>query len=272
MNLKNTLRKIYITALLAASAVTLAACGINRQQESSEAQTIIIGSDTYPPFTYLDSNGVPTGIDVDIATEAFKRLGYNPEFKLIDWERKNELLADGDIDCIWGCFSMSGREELYNWAGPYMVSKQMVAVNPGSDIYTLKDLEGKIVAVQSTTKPDEIFTAGTDARIPKIGNIVSTEERAVQYAALGCGYVDAIAAHQTAILQYMKDYNIEFRFIEEPLLVTGIGVAFDRSDSRGINSELNEEFVRMHEDGSMAEIIGRYLDDPESYLEVDSID
>ena len=36
---------------------------------------IVVGSDNYPPFNYMDENGNPTGIDVDIATEAFKKIG-----------------------------------------------------------------------------------------------------------------------------------------------------------------------------------------------------
>ena len=94
----------------------------------------------------------------------------------------------------------------------------------------------------------------------------------MQYAALGCGYVDAIAAHETAILQYMSDYNADFRFIEEPLLVTGIGVAFSKEDDRGLSEALNEELKIMREDGSIAEIIERSLDDPDKYLEVDSLE
>lgn len=48
-----------------------------------------------------------------------------------------------------------------------MVSRQVVAVEKDSDIYTLADLEGKNVAVQATMKPEEIFTEHTDARIPQ---------------------------------------------------------------------------------------------------------
>ena len=38
-----------------------------------------------------------------------------------------------------------------------MISRQVVAVSKDSDIYTLADLEGKRVAVQSTTKPDRFL-------------------------------------------------------------------------------------------------------------------
>lgn len=66
-------------------------------------------------------------------------------------------MENGTIDCIWGSFSMDGREEEYQWAGPYLYSRQVVAVHSDSDIRTLQDLAGKVVAVQSTTKPEELF-------------------------------------------------------------------------------------------------------------------
>ena len=66
-----------------------------------------------------------------------------------------------------GCFSMEGRLNDYRWAGPYIASRQVVAVNENSDIHKLSDLKGKNLAVQSTTKPEGIFLKRTDKRIPK---------------------------------------------------------------------------------------------------------
>ena len=40
---------------------------------------------------------------------------------------------------------MTGREKEYYWAGPYMRSHQVVAVNKDSDIYSLQDLKGKVM-------------------------------------------------------------------------------------------------------------------------------
>lgn len=166
---------------------------------------------------------------------------------------------------------MDGREQLYRWAGPYMVSRQVVAVNAQSHIETLADLAGKTMMVQSTTKPEEIFLAGTDPRIPQLGEVLSTENRSVQYAMLNCGYVDAIAAHETAILQYMQDCNADFRILEEPLLVTGLGVAFAKNDKRGLDTRLNEVLAQMYADGTLEQIVGAYLENAAQYLEVDGI-
>ena len=259
--------------LLAASAALggLTACGGTDAQTSGLPQ-ILIGSDTYPPYIYLNNDGTPAGIDVEIATEAFRRMGYAARFEVIDWEQKTALVESGAIDCIWGCFSMQGRETLYRWAGPYMVSRQVVAVNADSSIQSLSDLAGKTVMVQSTSKPEGIFLSGSDPRIPQTVEVFSIEDRSVQYAMLACGYVDAIAAHETAILQYMKDNNAVFRILEEPLLVTGLGVAFAKNDSRGLDHQLNDTFAQMREDGTLERIVGKYLEHASQYLEVDTID
>ena len=259
--------------LLAASAALggLTACG-GTDAKNSDLPQILIGSDTYPPYIYLNNDGTPAGIDVEIATEAFRRMGYAARFEVIDWEQKTALVESGAIDCIWGCFSMQGRETLYRWAGPYMVSRQVVAVNADSSIQSLSDLAGKTVMVQSTSKPESIFLSGSDPRIPQTVEVFSIEDRSVQYAMLACGYVDAIAAHETAILQYMKDNNAVFRILEEPLLVTGLGVAFAKNDSRGLDHQLNDTFAQMREDGTLERIVGKYLEHASQYLEVDTID
>lgn len=230
---------------------------------------VTVGSDTYPPFVYMDENGDPTGIDVELGREAFRRMGYDAVFTTIDWEQKDALLASGEIDCIWGCFSMSGREAKYQWAGPYMVSRQVVAVNADSGI---TDFAGKTIAVQSTGKPEEILLGKQLPDMPALGDVLSLEDRSVQYASLDCGYVDAVAGHETAILQYMRDFDAQFRILPEPLLVTGIGVAFSPVDQRGLAQQLDDTLAEMRADGTMKEIVGRYLENPDSYLEVDGLD
>lgn len=268
-----TKKKGLMAAVLLGLAVILfAGCGQQAAQKNTHRRNLPhlrIGCDLYPPFNYLDAEGNPMGIDVDLAKEAASRMGYEPEFIFIDWEDKSSLLEEGEIDCIWSSFSIDGREDLYQWAGPYMYSHQVVAVNPDSDIYTLQDLAGKTIAVQSTTKPEEIFLSKSDPRIPKLGDIFSLQKGELLYPFLSKGYVDAIAAHDTTIEQFMMDYNVEYRILNEPLQTVGLGAAFSKSDTRGIAQELTRTFDEMREDGTMREILGKYLDDVDRYLEVD---
>ena len=177
-------------------------------------------------------------------------MGYKTEIVQINWEKKKELVESGKIDCIMGCFSMEGRLNDYRWAGPYIASRQVVAVNE---------------------KPEGIFLKRTDKRIPKLGNLISLGHRELIYTFLAKGYVDAVAVHEESIIQYMKDYDTSFRILKEPLMVVGIGAAFAKNDDRGICEQMNQKLEEMHKDGTSLKIIKKYMDDPEKYLEVDNL-
>ena len=186
-------------ALTLALCFSLAACGhppVSEEQE--EDLTILrIGSDDYEPYSYLDETGDFTGIDVDLAREACRRLGYRPEFHQVVWENKDQELAAGNIDCLWGSFTMTGREDLYQWAGPYLYSRQMVLVQADSDIATLADLAGKRVAVQATSKPETVFLERPEPeRVPKVGEVDCFSSMEEVYSAIRKSFVDAIAGHE----------------------------------------------------------------------------
>ena len=251
---KRVIAGILLVGILATA---LAGCkNADVTKKEREKPVITLGSDSYPPYNYLNEDGIPTGIDVELATEAFRRMGYQVDVVQINWEKKKELVESGEIDCIMGCFSMEGRLDDYRWAGPYIASRQVGAVNESSDIYKLSDLEGKNLAVQSTTKPE---------------NLISLGHRELIYTFLAKGYVDAVAAHEESIVQYMKDYDASFRILEEPLMVVGIGVAFAKEDDRGICEQMDQTLEEMRQDGTSLKIIKKYLDDPQKYLEVDDL-
>ena len=269
--LSRVLRVGLVLGAVCCLVLALGSCGGQTETERvtrSDLPVILVGSDNYPPFHYEDANGQPTGIDVDLAKEAFRRMGYQAMFVTIDWEDKKDLVERGEIDCIWGSFSIDGREDQYLWTEPYLYSRQVVAVRQDSDIQTLADLAGKRVAVQSTTKPEELFLAHTDPRIPRVAEVFSLQDRELIYPYLSKGYADALAAHETAILQCMSDYSLDYRILDEPLLTVGLGVAFARTDQRGLDKELSRTVEEMRADGSLEQIVGRYLDEPQRLLEV----
>ena len=269
--LSHVLRAGLVLGAVCCLVLALGSCGGQTETERvthSDLPVILVGSDNYPPFHYEDANGQPTGIDVDLAKGAFRRMGYQAVFVTIDWEDKKDLVERGEIDCIWGSFSSDGREDQYLWTEPYLYSRQVVAVRQDSDIQTLADLAGKRVAVQSTTKPEELFLAHTDQRIPRVAEVFSLQDRELIYPYLSKGYADALAAHETAILQCMSDYSLDYRILDEPLLTVGLGVAFARTDQRGLDKELSRTFEGMRADGSLEQIVGRYLDEPQRLLEV----
>ena len=264
--MKRSLFKSLFLILLAAALLCGCSAFPATASSKNDVKTITVGCDTYAPFSYLDANGQPTGIDVELATEAFHRMGYDPQFRFINWEEKKELLERGEIDCIWSSFTMTGRETEDKWAGPYMKSSQVVAVNPDSDIYTLSDLKDKTIAVQSTTKPEDILRSH-DSRIPSLRKVFSVQERDLIFILLSKGYVDALAAHDTSINEFSAETGLKFRILDEPLMSVELGAAFSNSDTRGLDAALTKTLKKMQQDGTTRQIMEKYLTDVERYLE-----
>lgn len=254
-----------LAVLLALCGALLCGCG-QRETETEELPVLVIGSDNYEPYFYLDENGAYAGIDVEIATAACERLGWTPDFRQISWQEKDALLERGDVDCLWGSFSMNGREDCYRWAGPYMYSRQVVIVQADSDIRTLADLNDKRISVQISTKPEELLLTHQVPGVEQVKNVYSLANVNDVFAALDKGYVDACAGHETAYRSFMGGRAGQYRVLDQELLRVGLGVAFYKGDDTGRAEALSDVLRELKEDGTTAGILERYGVDAQAAL------
>ena len=219
---------------------------------------LIIGSDDYEPYNYIDPDGNPAGIDVEIAEELGERLGFKPVFEQIPWEQKDVYLKEQKIDCLWGCFTMNGREDLYEWAGPYMYSREVAVVAKERGIHSLADLAGKRVAVQATTIPEQILLTGEDDWIPQVQCIYSLSTMEELYASLRKGYADAIMGHESALGTFVLTNSGQFEMLPESLYQSSLGVAFEKDTHAELVERMTQEFEKMKEDGTIGAIAEKY--------------
>ena len=268
--LSRVLRAGLVLGAACCLALALGSCGGQTETERvthSDLPVILGGSDNYPPFHYEDANGQPTGIDVDLAREACRRLGYRPEFHQVVWENKDQELAAGNIDCLWGSFTMTGREDLYQWAGPYLYSRQMVLVQADSDIATLADLAGKRVAVQATSKPETVFLERPEPeRVPKVGEVYCFSSMEEVYSAIRKSFVDAIAGHEGAMRTFMEDSPGSWRILDQSLMVSGLGVAFPKGTNESLSAQLTAVLQEMQKDGTTKATVEKYGFDPDQFF------
>lgn len=230
----------------------------NAGRTDDEQKHIIIGIDKYQPYSYLDLDGNFAGIDVELAAIVFQRLGYVPEFQFISWHEKNELLENGSIDCIWSCYSMNEREDLYQWAGPYLNSRQVIAVRTDSEIYSFEDLADKRVGVQATTRAAALFLHDTASALPEVYrvNIFATTDD--MFAAMRKGYVDAVAGHEALINELVAAGGGEYRLLAESPQISKAGVAFRKGTHAELAEQIDRLFAELTEDGTIAQIVEKY--------------
>ena len=102
------------------SAVCLAFFSLSAAVAGQDAHRLRIGFTHFAPFIFVDDDGKLTGIDVELADAACRKLGCTTQFVPINWPQKEAILAHGDVDCLWAGFSIDVRENLYQWTAPYM--------------------------------------------------------------------------------------------------------------------------------------------------------
>ena len=232
-------------------------CACNTVKEDNSNGEVVIGSDQFEPFSYID-NGEMKGIDVDIAKEAFKRMGYTPVFKRIEWQKKDEYLRKGEIDCLWGGFSMNDREDLYAWVGPYLFSNQAVMVKEDSDIYSLADLKNKIVGVQATSKAE--WTFENNDQLDDIRYLYTFSTINEVFISLQRAYVDAIAGHELALKALIRGSD-DYRFLDESIMTSMLGVAFKKDYDQSFLTLLSNTLHEMRNDGTIKRIVDSYTSD-----------
>lgn len=219
---------------------------------------IRVGCSEYEPYSYFDENGNLTGIDAELAEEAFSRMGYEPMYVLMKWTEKDSFLENDVIDCIWDAYAMNGREDTYCWSEPYMSSREVVVVKDDSDIQTLADLDGRKIATLANTSEENLLLEKKVFPYIELDALYSFQYMNEALAALKLDYVDAVACDKLYIEKYMENYPGKLRFIKESLETTSLSVAFPKDSDPEFVEQLNEILREMKLDGTTDKILAKY--------------
>ena len=252
------MRKKGVLLVVALAAILgVCACGTKQKKEAVFPE-LIIGGTSYNPYFYQDINGKYAGIDVEIAKEACKRAGYTPVFQSIPIEKRFQALKNEEIDCLWSCLTIEGREDDYLWTNPYLYTQRVVVVRADSQIQSLEDLKNKRVGVQTGSTSEEIILNQLNPNFPELEQLTSFRELGEVFTALRKGYVDAIVGHESSFWTYTEEYPSEYRFLNMSLRSEAVGVAFQKGGDEGVVRKLNKAFGEMQQDKTMEEIVKKF--------------
>ena len=246
----------------------LCACSHSTEQETEtkDLPQLVIGGSIYEPYFYRDINGDYAGIDVELAREACRRIGVQPVFRELQLDERFQALAQDRVDCLWCALTMSGREDRYTWAGPYLYAQRVIVVKQDSDIQNLQDLEGVRVAVQTGSTSESIILNHTNPDLPEFGQLTVLDELGEVFTALRKDYVDAIAGLEGGLSVYLQEYPGQYRTLSMSIRSEPLGVAFSKDGDGEMARELSQAFEDMRTDGTIEKIVTSYGLDVEKNL------
>jgi polar amino acid transport system substrate-binding protein len=153
----NTRAAALLTALaIAAVAVFAAGCGSSDSSTTggsgSGGEALTVGSDIpYPPFEQ-GKPGDYTGFDVELMEAIGEKIGRTAEFQDTSFETIFRDVGQGKFEAVASAATITPeREKEVAFSDPYYLSEQAILVKEGSDITSLAELEGKVVAAQQGT-------------------------------------------------------------------------------------------------------------------------
>jgi len=158
---KTRLASLFAVALLALASLVAAGCGGGSSSTTGGGEgggeKLTVGSDIpYPPFEQ-GKPGHYTGFDIELMEAIGEKIGREVEFQDTSFETIFRDVAQGKFDAVISAATITGeREKAVDFSNPYYLSEQAVLVKEGSPIKSLKELEGKTVAVQQGTTGQEL--------------------------------------------------------------------------------------------------------------------
>ena len=233
----------------------------NKTDETSlNYDKIIVGlDDTFAPMGFRDEKGELTGLDVDLATAVGEVIGIPFELQPIDWSMKETELLNGNIDLIWNGYTITPeRQEKVLFSEPYLNNRQVVLVMADSDINTLADLSGKIIAVQAESSAVSAIEAKPEIS-ETFGERVEFKTNNECLMDLEAGRSDAVVADEVLLRYYISQKGADnYRVLDEDFGDEEYGIGARKEDSALINA-VNAAIDELKENGKAAEISNKYF-------------
>jgi polar amino acid transport system substrate-binding protein len=221
--------------------------------------SIVVGAyPANPPWEYKTDSGAFEGFEIDVATEAAKRIGKKAEFQDLGFQALFAATASGRIDFAVSSISITNdRLKSQSFTQPYYDSDGTILGRANSPIGTLEDLKGKTIGVVSGTTGEKWARENT-ARYG-IAEVKSYNAQQDLMMEVQNGRVDG-GAGEIAGFQYAMTKIPGLKILVR--IPTGERFAMMAQKNSKLLPDVNEAISAMKKDGTLAKIHEKWFGVP----------
>ncbi len=173
------------------------------------ANTLIVGIYDNAPKIFIDENGEPAGIFVDILQEIASNEGWVLEYRHGSWSESLERLESGAIDLMPDVAYSTPREEIFDFHSEPVLSDWFhVYAQKGSGIRSVVDLQNARVAVLERSVQEEAFLMLVD-EFALHTEIVTLPDYGSIFQLVADGEVDAAITNRFYGIVHADEYRLE---------------------------------------------------------------
>lgn len=191
---------------------------------------VFSGQNAYPPFEFIDpASREYSGLNIELIRWIATELGFTAVFTPMTLAEAQNAVMDGRADAITGISRSPGREARFDLSsGMFPIPASIFTRKERSDIHTLRDLEGKRVAIPRGDYTIE-YLEGAGLHF----DLVYTEDFRSALSLVITGKADATIGDEQVILGYIADTQLGdlVRKASEPLYVGQVYIAVAKGDS-----------------------------------------
>lgn len=181
----------------------------------------VAGDNNFPPFEYVDENGVYKGFDVDLLRAVGLETGLDIELVPMPWSEALEALNLGRVDAIQGMKFTPERAARYRFTDAYLTTSTAIFV-PIHDAYIRQpeDLQGNSVAVQRGDFAYDLLSSLDRVRL----TVTENQEQALDL--LVRGKVDAFVGNRLTGLYFAQKKRVaeQIKIVGDPINPARYGI------------------------------------------------
>ena len=167
-----------------------------------ERGSLIVGMTLqFEPQMYRDENNEPAGYDVELVTKLAEDLGVELDIRDQEFDALIPGMLAGQFDMLSvGLVNRPPRAELMWFTRPYVPYRQVVAINDGSGISTLDDVNQdgvRVTALIGSTAANRVGTLFPDAELVEL-------DQAAAFLEVASGRADAIVVEEYQAIPFVE--------------------------------------------------------------------
>ncbi len=228
----------------------LSAAAIVTAQTPGDHSEIIVGAEPdYPPYSFLNDNGVPTGFSVELFRAVAQTMELSVDLHTDHWDNLKTDLSEGSIDALPLVGRTPEREEVFDFTVPYLsLHGGIVVRNDDKRFLELDDLQGARIAVMAGDNAEEFLR-----RREEPYDIVTFPTFLAAMEDLSAGNSDAVVIQRLVALRLLQQEGFDdLRLLDAPISEFRQDFCFAVTEgNKDLLATLNEGLALVSADGTL---------------------